>query len=80
MNSKVGGGKKLWKIQSLLAGIEGKYLNNDNHFDQKLDNFEYFSGHLNQPYSSVFHLREEVMSIKRKLCGVLEMIKSSGRK
>lgn len=38
----------MWKIQGLLADIEGAYFKNYDHLDQKIDNFEYFSGHLNR--------------------------------
>ncbi|EOA7268214.1 Mur ligase family protein [Enterococcus hirae] len=38
----------MWKIQELLADIDGAYLQKYDHLDQIIDNFEYFSGHLNK--------------------------------
>lgn len=38
----------MWKIQELLADVDGAYLQKYDHLDQIIDNFEYFSGHLNK--------------------------------
>ena len=38
----------MWKIQELLADIDGAYLQKYDHLDQIIDNFEYFSGYLNK--------------------------------